>query len=106
MHDKPSIEEIQAKVAELSGISMEAMLSRNRTEVVATARQIAIYLCCEIYPNANSFALGKQFNRSHSLIRERAKYALERMEVDPKFKAALLRCREDLKNNGCVKSGQ
>ena len=77
-----SVREIQEQTCEAFGISMDDLLSSTRTQPVAFARQVAMYLAREL-TDATLPAIGRAFgNRNHTTVMHACKRTAERMAAD------------------------
>lgn len=63
----PSIEKIQRAVCEHFDLRLSEMTGRNRTQGVALARQLAMYLCRDLTPLSLP-VIGEAFGRNHATV--------------------------------------
>jgi chromosomal replication initiator protein len=77
-----SVKEIQEQTCEAFGISMDDLLSSTRTQPVAFARQVAMYLSREL-TDVSLPAIGRAFgNRNHTTVMHACKRTAERIATD------------------------
>ncbi len=80
------VEIIQHRVSEYYKIPEAKMKMRDRTAAVALARQIAMYLCCEL-TDMKLVAVGEAFGgRDHGTVIHAKKTIKDRMDVDAEIK--------------------
>ena len=81
-------ERILTFVSQKYGIPTEDIIGKRKTDAIATARQVAIYLLREL--TEMSFAnIGKVFNRDHSTVIHSCTQVEKRMMADKLFLAEL-----------------
>lgn len=93
----PTIEDIKIKVCEVFGITMEQLMSNNRSQKLAAPRCVAYYLCCT-YTNQSTIVIGKFLNRDHSTVIVGQKNIFKIREKYPAQIAALVCHFHKLKN--------
>jgi chromosomal replication initiator protein len=77
-----SVKEIQEQTCAAFGISMDDLLSSTRTQPVAFARQVAMYLSREL-TDVSLPAIGRAFgNRNHTTVMHACKRTAERIATD------------------------
>lgn len=80
------VESIQRRVAELYKVPETKMKMRDRTALVAFARQVAMYLCSEL-TDMKLVAIGEAFGgRDHGTVIHAKKTVKDRMDVDADVK--------------------
>jgi chromosomal replication initiator protein len=78
-----SVDEIQLRICETFGISLEELLSTSRAQPVAWPRQLAMYLAREL-TDATLPAIGRAFGgRNHTTVLHACRRTAERMAADP-----------------------
>jgi chromosomal replication initiator protein len=91
-----SVEDIQRRICEAFGISMQQLLSNSRAQPVAWPRQVAMYLSREL-TDATLPAIGRAFGgRNHTTVLHACKRTAERMAVDPETYETVRRLTDDL----------
>jgi chromosomal replication initiator protein len=96
----PTVERIQALVAEAFGLTRDELVSPNRTARVAWPRQVAMYLARE-HTRETLPAIGKRFGgRDHSTVLHACKRTADRMGTDPEAFDAVRSLAERLAGNG------
>jgi chromosomal replication initiator protein len=91
-----TLREIQERTCEAYGISMDDLLSSSRTQPVALARQVAMYLSREL-TDATLPAIGRAFgNRNHTTVMHACKRTAERMASDREAFDAVRRLTDTL----------
>jgi chromosomal replication initiator protein len=76
-----TVEEIQSRTCDAFGVTLEELRSTSRTAVVASARQVAMYLSREL-TDATLPAIGKAFGRNHTTVMHACKRTAERIAAD------------------------
>ncbi len=77
-----SVREIQEQTCEAFGVTMDDLLSSSRSQPIAFARQVAMYLAREL-TDATLPAIGRAFgNRNHTTVMHACKRTAERMAAD------------------------
>lgn len=89
---KPYVERIVSVVADQYGYSFGMMTSRDRTQRVAEARHIAIYLAREL-TDSTVVELGEVLKRDHGSITYAVASIKERIETEPLLAARVERIR-------------
>jgi chromosomal replication initiator protein len=91
-----SVAEIQERICEQFGISMEQLLSNSRAQPVAWPRQLAMYLAREL-TDATLPAIGRAFGgRNHTTVMHACKRTAERMAADPQTYETVRRLTDTL----------
>ena len=81
------------------GIPTEDIIGKRKTDAIATARQVAIYLLREL--TEMSFAnIGKVFNRDHSTVVASVNKVKDRMKDDSSFEAQIDEMIKDVRAAG------
>jgi chromosomal replication initiator protein len=78
----PTVDQIQAVVADVFGLTREELVSASRMARVAWPRQVAMYLARE-HTHETLPAIGKRFGRDHSTVLHACKRAADRIGSDP-----------------------
>lgn len=82
-----SIETMHKKTAEHFKISPEMLLAKKKTQEIAVARQVAMYLCRIINPDYTLKFIGSYFGgRDHSTVIHACEIISNRMKADGKFR--------------------
>ena len=77
-----SVKEIQEQTCAAFGVSMDDLLSSTRTQPIAFARQVAMYLSREL-TDVSLPAIGRAFgNRNHTTVMHACKRTAERIATD------------------------
>ena len=88
--------EICREVASVFGVQEKALLNNRRTQPLALARQVAMYLCRE-FTNSSLKTIGLYFGgRDHSTVIHAVKHIKERMRNDSELLDKIARIRADL----------
>jgi chromosomal replication initiator protein len=91
-----SVDEIQQRICETFGISLEQLLSKSRAQPVAWPRQLAMYLSREL-TEATLPAIGRAFGgRNHTTVLHACRRTAERMAADPATYETVRRLTDDL----------
>jgi chromosomal replication initiator protein len=91
-----SVAEIQERICEQFGISMEQLVSTSRAQPVAWPRQLAMYLAREL-TDATLPAIGRAFGgRNHTTVLHACKRTAERMAADPQTYETVRRLTDTL----------
>ena len=85
---KLNIEEIQALVAKKYSISMEQLLSPERTQSVVTPRQLAMYIARK-FTTKSLPEIAKMFEKTHATIIHGVRNIEKRLDVEADLKASL-----------------
>ena len=64
------------------------MLSRNKTQPLATARQVAMFLACKLTTDSLP-DIGKSFDRKHTTVYYGSQQIQKRLSVEPELKQAI-----------------
>ena len=92
-------ERILTFVSQKYGIPTEDIIGKRKTDAIATARQVAIYLLREL--TEMSFAnIGKVFNRDHSTVVASVNKVKDRMKEDSSFEAQIDEMIKDVRAAG------
>ena len=80
---QPTIEDVQALTAEAFGLTLDELLSANRSPRLAWPRQVAMYLARE-HTGATLPAIGAGFGgRNHTTVMHACRRTTERLASDP-----------------------
>jgi chromosomal replication initiator protein len=91
-----TLREIQDETCEAFGVSLELLLSSNRTAPVAWPRQVAMYLARELTDQTLP-AIGRAFGgRNHTTVMHACRRTAERIESDPEASETVRRLTERL----------
>jgi chromosomal replication initiator protein len=91
-----SVEDIQRRIAEAFGISVEQLVSPSRAATVAWPRQVAMYLARELTDQTLP-AIGRAFGgRNHTTVMHACKRTAQRIAADPDAYATVRRLSEEL----------
>jgi len=85
---KLNIEEIQALVAKKYSITMEQLLSPERTQSVVTPRQLAMYIARK-FTTKSLPEIAKMFEKTHATIIHGVRNIEKRLDVEADLKASL-----------------
>ena len=92
-------ERILTFVSQKYGIPTEDIIGKRKTDAIASARQVAIYLLREL--TDMSFAnIGKVFNRDHSTVVASVNKVKDRMKEDSSFEAQIDDMMKDVRSAG------
>ena len=90
-----SIEDIIKAVCATYDVTYADMLSRNKTQPLATARQVAMFLACKL--TGNSFpTIGAAVDRNHTTAMYGTRSIQKRLDVEPDLKKTLEKITESL----------
>ena len=89
-------EKIITHVSQKTNIPFEDIVGKRKTDAVANARQIAVFLIRELTDMSHA-NVGKVFNRDHSTVVASVNKIKERMKQDPVFEAQIDDMMADLK---------
>jgi chromosomal replication initiator protein len=93
---RPTVEDIQRQTCEALGVTLDELLSSRRSQRVARARQLAMYLSRELTDESLP-AIGRAFgNRNHTTVLHACRRAAERMGSDPEAYEAVRKLTEAL----------
>jgi chromosomal replication initiator protein len=91
-----SLREIQQQTCEAFGVSLEQLLSSNRSAPVAWPRQVAMYLARELTDQTLP-AIGRAFGgRNHTTVMHACRRTAERIAADPEASETVRRLTEQL----------
>ena len=85
---KLNIEEIQVAVAKRFSVSMEQLLSPERTQSVVTPRQLAMYIARK-FTTKSLPEIAKMFEKTHATIIHGVRNIEKRLDVESELKATL-----------------
>lgn len=85
---KVTIEEIQTCVCKKYSISLQQMISSEKTATLVTPRQLAMYISRKYTPNSLQVIAGK-FDKKHATIIHGVKTIEKRLDVEPELKSSL-----------------
>ena len=92
-----SVEDIQQRICEAFGLSMDQLLSSSRAAPVAWPRQVAMYLSRELTDQTLP-AIGRAFGgRNHTTVMHACRRTAERMASDPDAYDTVSRLTEELR---------
>ncbi len=97
---KLTIEEVKNCVCRKYGVTINQILSPERTQSIVTPRQLAMYISRK-FTTRSLPEIAKQFEKSHATIIHGVKNISNRLDVDPELKASL---DEILSELGCSMS--
>jgi chromosomal replication initiator protein len=91
-----SVKDIQQRICEAFGVSMQQLLSTSRAAPVAWPRQVAMYLSRELTDQTLP-AIGRAFGgRNHTTVIHACRRTAERMATDPDAYDTVRRLTEEL----------
>lgn len=91
-----SIDKIMEIVANYYDLTVLDIRGKKRTQSIAIARQIAMYLSTQ-YTRLSTTQIGKYFNKEHATILHAAKTIKKRMDVDKKLKSEVINIENRIK---------
>ena len=91
-----SIDKIMEIVANYYDLTVIDIRGKKRTQSIAIARQIAMYLSTQ-YTRLSTTQIGKYFNKEHDTILHAAKTIKKRMDVDKKLKSEVINIENRIK---------
>jgi chromosomal replication initiator protein len=95
-----SVEEIQQRICERFGVSMDQLLSPSRAAPVAWPRQVAMYLARELTDQTLP-AIGRAFGgRNHTTVMHACRRTAERIANDREAYETVQRLTEELRGSG------
>ncbi len=97
---KLTVEEVKNCVCRKYGVTMNQILSPERTQSIVTPRQLAMYISRK-FTTRSLPEIAKQFEKSHATIIHGVKSITNRLDVDPELKTSL---EEILSELGCSMS--
>ena len=84
-----TIEDVQRAVCEHFGLSLNELKSKRRTQSVASARQVAMYIARKLV-RASFPQIGQKFGgRDHSTVMHAQSVVERRLAEDPAFRSAI-----------------
>lgn len=83
------IKEIQQNIAKRYSITMEQMLSMERTQSVVTPRQLAMYVARK-FTTKSLPEIAKEFDKTHATILHGVRNIEKRIDTEPELKASLV----------------
>ena len=86
---KVTIEEIQSSVASKYSVSVQQILSSERTASFVTPRQLAMYIARK-YTTKSLPEIAKEFEKTHATILHGVKSISKRLDVEPELKENLI----------------
>lgn len=90
-------EKVITYVSQKTNIPFEDIVGKRKTDSVANARQIAVFLLRELTDMSHA-NVGKVFNRDHSTVVASVNKIKERMKEDPGFESSIDEMMNDLKS--------
>lgn len=93
--DRLTLERIIEVTAQKSGLLVEDLLGKKRSEPISQARQIAMYLCREL-TGYSLPQIGDAFQRNHSTVVHACNKVIADMNDDPMFRARIEKIRKAL----------
>ncbi len=97
---KLTVEEVKNCVCRKYGVTINQILSPERTQSIVTPRQLAMYISRK-FTTRSLPEIAKQFEKSHATIIHGVKSITNRLDVDPELKSSL---EEILTELGCSMS--
>lgn len=91
-----SVDKIMEIVANYYDLTVLDIRGKNRTQSIAIARQIAMYLSTQ-YTRLSTTQIGKYFNRKHTTILYAAKTIKTQMDIDKKLKSEVINIENRIK---------
>ena len=85
---KLNIDEIQTAVAKKYSVTMEQMLSTERTQSIVTPRQLAMYIARK-FTTKSLPEIAKKFDKTHATIIHGVRNIEKRLDVEDELKASL-----------------
>lgn len=89
-----TVDMVKHAVCKYFNISVDDLMGESRKKEIATARQLAMYLCSVTVKKITSTAIGKAFERKHSTTL----YAINKVESDIKTDEEIKTAVNDIKN--------
>lgn len=80
-----TLERITRVVAQELEVPYEQIMSRNRTQPVADARFLAMFLCCEQFPWMEQAKVAEYFKRHRTDVHHARRLVKDRCECDVRF---------------------
>ena len=90
-----TIEEIKKQVASHFDIRLASMSSRRRTEDIAFARQVAMFLCRRL-TDKSLIIIGEAFGRGHGTVLHSCRVVKDRMDTDSSIRRAVFHLEKQL----------
>ena len=90
-----SIEEIVKAVCSTYDVTYADMLTNNRTQPLATARQVAMFLARKLTGNSTP-TVANAFNRNHTTVLHGTASIQKRIDVEPELKKTVEQITEQL----------
>ena len=95
--ERRSVEDIQHRICQAFGLSMDDLLSTSRAAPVAWPRQVAMYLARELTDQTLP-AIGRAFGgRNHTTVMHACRRTAERMATDREAYDTVRRLTEELR---------
>ena len=94
---KLTVDEVQNCVCKKYAVSMQQILSPERTQSIVTPRQLAMYISRK-FTTRSLPEIAKKFEKSHATIIHGVKNITKRLDVEPELRASLEEILSDL---GC-----
>ncbi len=83
-----TVDEIIKTVATYYGVKIDDILSSVRTQPLATARQVAMFLSCKLTTKSLP-GIGNSFKKTHATVHHGAQTIQKRLDVEPDLKKAV-----------------
>lgn len=64
----PRVKAVQAAVAHVYGVPVDAMVGDSRTKHLMRPRHEAMYWCAELFPDMSIAEIGRRFGRDHTTV--------------------------------------
>lgn len=93
--ERLTLERIIEMTAQKSGLLVEDLIGKKRSEPISQARQIAMYLCREL-TTCSLPQIGDAFQRNHSTVVHACNKVIADMNDDPMFRARVDKIRKAL----------
>lgn len=93
--ERLTLERIIEMTAQKSGLLVEDLIGKKRSEPISQARQIAMYLCREL-TTCSLPQIGDAFQRNHSTVVHACNKVIADMNDDPMFRARVDKIRKSL----------
>lgn len=90
-----TIEEIKKQVASHFDIRLASMSGRRRTEDIAFARQVAMFLCRRL-TNKSLIIIGEAFGRGHATVLHSCRVVKDRMDTDSSIRRSVFHLEKQL----------
>lgn len=92
-----TIEEIKKQVASHFDVRLASMSSRRRTEDIAFARQVAMFLCRRL-TNKSLGIIGEAFGRGHGTVLHSCQVVKDRMDTDSNIRRSVFHLEKQLQD--------